>query len=87
MINFEPYLGKAVVLITKEVDSPDDISGIRIDTSTVFKFKNKWVLARPLTAEDLQDEDFIGHLNSIWKHDEDLLKSFLRHKKEYGKTT
>lgn len=83
MINFNQYINKPVVLITNDFDSYEDISGIRICNSTVFRFQGKWVLTRLLTSEDLKDEDYCAHLDSIWHHNEEKLKTFLKHKKEY----
>jgi len=80
MISFDNYVGEYVVLITNSFDSLDDISGIRINNSRVFKYKNQWVIARQLTLEDIKDIDFLMYLSSIWQHDELKLKSFIRHK-------
>lgn len=83
MIAFDKYLGQDIVLITNSVDSLEDISGIRINESKLFKYKDKWVWARALTLHDLKDDDYLHWLDSMWGHDETHLKSFLRHKKEY----
>lgn len=83
MINFADYLGKEVVLVTNSFDSVEEISGIRIEEATLFRYKDKWVWARALTLHDLKDDDYLHWLDSMWGHDENHLKSFLRHKKEY----
>jgi len=83
MIDFSPYLEDYVVLMTNDFTSPEQLPGIRDKHVKVFKFKGLYVLARPVTKEDLKDEDFVQWLNSVWKHDENNLKSFLKHKKEY----
>jgi hypothetical protein len=87
MIAFDKYLGKDVVLITNSFDSIEEISGIRIDDSKLFKYKDRWVLVRTLTEEDLRDEDYLPWLSSLWGHNESNLKSFLRHKREYNAQT
>jgi hypothetical protein len=83
MIDFSTYIGQEVVLITNSFDSFDEISGIRINDSKLFKYKDKWVWARSLTLQDLKDDDYLQWLDNIWRHDENHLRSFLRHKKEY----
>lgn len=82
MIPYDKYIGEYVVLITNAFATPEDISGIRNSNSRIFRFKGKYVLARPLTLEDLKDEDFIDWLNSMWGHKELNIKSFLRSKIE-----
>lgn len=87
MIDFCKYVHKHVVLFTNSFGSVEELSGIRTGTSTIFRFKKKWVAARPLTPEDLKDEDFVHWLDSMWSHDEAKLKAFLKHKKEYRNET
>lgn len=82
MIPFEKYVGEYAVLITNSVSDKDEISGIRTNQSKLFQFKKKWVVARPLTKEDLRDYSFICWLDSVWDHEEINLKSFIKHKKE-----
>lgn len=81
MIPFDKYLDKYAVLATNYFNNFEDLYGIRIHDSQVFKFKGKYVIARPLTKEDLKDEDFLHWLDSVWKHDETNLKLFLKHKR------
>lgn len=83
MIDFTKYVGEYVVLMTNDVDSPEELPGIRNKQEKVFKFKGHYVLVRPVTKEDVMDEDFAQWLTSIWKHDEANVKSFLRNKREY----
>lgn len=83
MIDFMKYIGSYVVLMTNDVDSPEELPGIRNKQEKVFKFKGHYVLARPITLEDIKDEDFQLWLNSIWKHDESNVKSFLKYKREF----
>jgi|WetSurSiteA1Bulk_404760.scaffolds.fasta_scaffold61643_2 hypothetical protein len=87
MIDFTPYLGDYVVLMTNDFASPDQLPGIRDEQVKVFKFKGLYVLARPVTKDDLKDEDFVQWLNSIWKHDEKNVKTFLKYKQEYEEKT
>jgi len=82
MINFTKYINEYVVRITKDYDDPIEISGIRISDSKLVKFKQKWVLVRKLTKDDVRDEDFVDQLENNWKHDESAIKTFLRYKRE-----
>lgn len=82
MIPFEDYVGEYVVLVTKSVGTLEEISGIRTNLSKAFRFKKKWVLARPLLKDDLRDEDFLCWLDSVWGRKELNLKSFIKHRKE-----
>lgn len=87
MFDFTKYLHKYIVRITKDYEDPEQLSGIRIQESQLVKFKKRWVLVRALTSEDLKDEDFIIQLYNNWKHDEALIKSFLRYKIEFKPRT
>ena len=69
--------------MTNNFSSPEQLPGIRDEQVKAFKFKGFYVLVRPVTKEDLKDEDFVQWLNSIWKHDEKNIKSFLKYKREY----
>lgn len=82
MIPFEQYIGEYVVLVTKSVADPDEISGIRTNLSKLFRFKKKWVVARQLLRDDVRDEDFLCWLDSVWGREELNLKSFIKHRKE-----
>ena len=86
MIEFHKYLGKDVVLITNSFNSYEEISGIRIQDSKAFRFKDRWVLTRTLTLTDLKDEDYLQWLDSMWGHDEENIKLFLRHKRGIHET-
>lgn len=87
MIPYDKYIGEFVVLITNAFTNPEDISGIRKSNSRVFKFKGKYVLARPLTIEDLKDEDFVDWLNSMWGHKETNIKTFIKNRCKSEQTT
>lgn len=78
MIDFSRYIGKHIVLVTNFNPEYEALSGIRISNAQLFKFKGKWVIARPLTKSDVDDEDFICFLESMWHHDEVQLKAFVK---------
>jgi hypothetical protein len=44
----------------------------------IFRYKQKYVLARTLTIEDLKDEDYVDCLHNMWKSKTELDK-FLRY--------
>lgn len=77
MIDFAEYLDKPVVLITNEMETLREISETLLPGTTFlirsFRFpkmdgpNQKYCLARNLKLEDLNDEDFIIYLNSMWK--------------------
>lgn len=83
MIDFTPYIGEYLVLVTNDFEDPQELSGIRNDSSKVFKYKGLYTLVRPVTREDLKDEDFLQFLTSMWKDDLNGLKFFLKYKTEY----
>jgi len=87
MIDFSPYIGKFVVLVTNDFATPDQLFGIRSEFAKIFRFKGQYVAARAVTKDDLKDEDFVQWLNSIWRHDELNIKVFLKYKKEYEEKT
>jgi len=80
MIDFSKYLGKPIVLSTKYFDSEEDVSGIRSKSSTliVLKFKGRFVAARPLTKDDLKDEDFLQWMQSMWNSDTTKILTFIK---------
>jgi hypothetical protein len=75
-INFQDYIGEYIVLTTNFAPMlkklPDTLPGLK-----VICYKQKFVLAKALTVEDLSDEDFVDYLNKMWKTAEDL-KRFIR---------
>ena len=83
MIDFTPYIGEYLVLVTNDFEDPQELSGIRNDDSKVFKYKGLYTLVRPITRVDLKDEDFVQFLTSTWKDDLNNLKYFLKYKIEY----
>lgn len=60
---------------------PEELPGIRDEQAKVFKYGGTYVQVRPLTTEDLKDDDFIQWLQSMWKHDETSVKMFIKNKK------
>lgn len=83
MIDFTKYIGKYIVLMTNDFLTQEELPGIRDELSKVFKYGGAFVLVRPLTVEDLKDEDFILWLHSMWKHAEVNIINFVKNGKCY----
>jgi hypothetical protein len=83
MINFTLYIGEPVVLATNDTRTVEELSGIRVEYGDIFKYDGRYVIARPLTARDLKDPDYVDWLNSMWHHDEKNIRKFLQYKRKY----
>jgi hypothetical protein len=79
-INFEKYVGKNIVLATNYAKTLNSLP-LSIDNMKVLRYKQKYVLAKALTREDLQDEDFVDYLQNMWKTEEELDK-FLKYSRD-----
>ena len=82
-IDFVKYIGEFVVLTTNYTPNlkklPTTISGLRI-----MRYKQKFVLARALTREDLLDEDFVDYLHNMWGTETDIDR-YLRYARDETK--
>jgi hypothetical protein len=76
-IDFNNYIGKYIVLVTNYKTTLSKLP-VSIANMQVFRYKQKYVLARYLTIEDLKDEDFVDCLHNMWKSRIELDK-FLRY--------
>ena len=79
MIDFSKFIGKYVVLVTNYTGTPDELTGIRNDKSSIelFTINNKYICVRILDESDLKDDDFVQWLNTMWI-DESQLITFLK---------
>lgn len=80
MIDYALYINKPIILTSKYFSEITELPNL--ETLPIYKFKNKYVCVRTLTKSDVEDEDFVDWLNTIWKHDERHIKSFLRYAKK-----
>lgn len=79
VIDLEKYIGEDIVLTTNFAPLlsklPNSLPGLK-----VIHYKQKYVLARALTREDLLDEDFVDYLQNMWKSPQ-ALDNFIRFSK------
>jgi hypothetical protein len=68
--NLEDYIDKYIVLITNYTIK-NTFNNVSSDIK-VIKYKQKYVLARCLTKNDLLDEDFVDYMYNMWKHKSNL---------------
>ena len=87
MIDFTKYIGKYIVLMTNDFLTQEELPGIRDEQSKVFKYGGAFVMVRPLTLEDLKDEDFVLWLHSMWKHDEVNIINFVKNGRRHENKT
>jgi hypothetical protein len=78
-MNFLPYIGKPIVLITNEVNTGKELENMELPGITYlmhsFSFPRnnstggKFCIVRDLVPQDLEDEDFSIYLKNMWTND------------------
>lgn len=86
-MDFTPYIGKPVVLITNEVSVQKELQNTNLPGTTYlmhsFGFPRtdvtggKFCIVRDLVLQDLEDEDFFIYLKNMWKN-KVLIDEYLR---------
>jgi len=75
-MDFTPYIGKPIVLITNETITEKELYNINLPGITYLMHSHgfpkmdvvggKFCIVRDLQAEDLEDEDFYIYLKNMW---------------------
>jgi hypothetical protein len=83
-MEFKKYLGKPLVLITNSTDSEKSLNDVQLPgitflvASDTFKkvptLGKEYCVARNLTQEDIEDEDFFTYLKNMWADDQKVDK-------------
>ncbi|MEE9437935.1 MAG: hypothetical protein V3V14_02975 [Saprospiraceae bacterium] len=77
-MNFTPYIGKPIVLITNEVKVQKELEYINLPGITYLMHSvgfprmnvtgGKFCIVRDLVPQDLEDEDFSIYLKNMWRN-------------------
>lgn len=80
-IDFNKYIDKPIVLVTNFCTNRDEVLTKIEPPHGLYRFKQQWIVARPLTVQDVEDEDFNTWLHNMWGKNELSIKAFIRYSK------
>lgn len=74
MIKFEKYLERPVVIITNEFSNKKDLEslGNLPGITMLIKYNSNYIIVRNLKTSDLEDDNFIAALHSMWPSEENI---------------
>lgn len=86
-MDFTPYFGKPIVLITNETSTQKELEHVNLPGTTYLMHSldfpkmdstgGKFCVVRDLQAEDLEDEDFYTYLKNMW-NTSDSIDAYLK---------